>query len=620
MIRRAALAALVLLLAPEVWAQWSPQPWEVVCLPDSGLDPSACDDSDSGSAAYIVKSELDAVTPWLHSLGFPEPRIQLGSNGSDYLSYMGPADLFLDDDHVYGYYAPGPKELVVDGSHFIQLEGEDDATGTAPHELFHAVQASYPEYRTQRGHAKWIIEGTAQAVEAAWLTRGSASPLVPGGHAYAYYHRDYSRSIFDTSVDNQEYATSHFWLALGEMLGSESRIAFLADGLSLSDQEPGAFLDALTSGAFPEGFSHVFPRLLARYAADPEHFASNRGRRRVTDGFEEKIDVTIQPLAGAFMRIENAESEMLEVEVEFDDHPSIHFVFGGQQASEIPLNPGPIYTHTLGAGEHVDVLIVNVAPEATDTTAEPIEFTIRARRPDSCNQPPGAAFSVTVTGPREGTGQAAFPFRRSSAHIGGQTRVEYPGLTVFDYGDRKQVVWQQTDEMGLGDRIELARQRLGMRGATDEEVFRAFRAMSMTDIRRVLPELMEDEDDLDAPVIPNSVAATMSTRDGDGSHSILLKNNGSNVVIMMPLSGHYGTGNVHYPGLTIGVSSPVFNGGGREGIQLGNAQVNFSAFEPGLCVAGTFSGAYEGPSGQAHPVTGSFRIIMPEDATVIDMK
>lgn len=623
-LRRIALVALVVLsvvLAPEARAQWTVAlPWEVMCLPDAGLDPDDCDDENVGSTANIVKSDLDLVTPWLKDLGFREPRIERTADGSSYLSHLGPPELFLGENHVYGYYQAYEKRLVVDGTHFIVIEGEEDASGTAPHELFHAIQASYPAYWADGGDPDWIMEGTAQAAEAAWITRDGPSPLVKGGHAYAYGFRNYARPIDETSQRGQEYATSHFWLALGEMLGSTDRVQYLASGLALSDLTPGALLDALSMPVHTDAFSHVFPRLLARYAADYEHYEGNRAILRVTDGYEESFSPVVQPLAGTFARIENADSEMLEVEVEFVENESLHLVFDGQQASEMALE-SPRYVRNLMPGEHLEMIAANVAPEATLTEAETLEITVRARRPDSCNQPPGGAFSVTITGPRGGSGQGSFPFERQSAQIGGRTVVEYPGLMIFDYGDRKQVLWKQSSEMGIGDRVALARQRLGMQSASEADVTQAIRDMPIAEMRRVLPEFFEEEEeDFDVPVVPNSIGVELSTRGGDGSHSILLKNGNSNVGISMPFSGHYGTGRVQSPTLTIGVGAPAFSGSGPEGMVLANPEVNFSAFEPGLCVAGTFSGVYESSPGQAHPVTGSFRLIVPDDATVIDMK
>lgn len=622
MARFVSVLLLLVVASPEAWAQWVPEPWEVRCLDGIEIDPDECSADVGGSAVTIIRHELDSVTAWLRDLGFPQPVIERGTNGRDYLAHMGPDSLFLDGDHVLGLYSPSRKGLLVNAFHFIGLENDTDDTGTVAHELFHAVQAAYPSYETGNGQANWIIEGTAQAFEAAWLTREGPSPLAPGGHAYVYGHRDYARSIFSTTEDQQEYATSHFWLALGEMIGSRERIVYLQDVLENSGSSPGAMLDVMLETHHPDGFSHVFPRLLARHASDPEHYASNRGRRRVTDGFEETVDVTIPPLAGALMRIENAESEMLEIEVESDDHPSLHFVFGGQQASESPLGAGPAYRQTLAPGEHLDVIIANVAPEAAETSEEQVEFTIRARRPDSCDQPPGASFTLTVTGPREGSGSGSFVFDRQTAQVRGRTIVDYTGLSVLDYGDSRVVMWEGTSTLGMADQLALARERLDMPDASDEEVGTAVQNLSMSEMMRLFPEFLEDGE-ADSPELPDGFSISNATPEGDGSHSLTFKNGGSQVSIMLPFSDHVGTGRVSSPMLNIGIQAPAFLGttaSFQEGIVLAQPELTFSALDPGRCVAGTFSGVYEGPVGQANPVTGSFRVIVPDDALVIDMR
>lgn len=618
---RPTFVVLLVVFAPlGVHAQplFTPLPWEVRCFEDAGLSPGECDASVPGSGAAFVTHELDEATEWMRGLGFQEPQIERSENGQRYLAWMGPDSLFLEGDHVYGYYSSSERELTVDGSHFIQFEGRMDATATVTHELFHAVQAAYPKPADPHADGTgWIVEGTAQAVEAAWVAHETGqNPLAPGGHAFSYGFRQYSIPI-DAPQGSQKYATSHFWLALGDMIGSAERIVYLQEVLQHADQAPGAVLDAVLRPYHPDGFAHFFPRLLAAYALHTGHFDGVAKFANLTDGMDASADVPIDRLAADFTRFYSHESQPLDVEIHLREDPSIHFVIGGVPVDPQELGDGGIFRTLLMPGDTLTFLAVNVALKAEETIPTTYGIRVRAKVREVCGSATGASFSLSIGGPRGGSGVGSFVFERDSIEMGGRDFVNYPGLTVVDSGGRMDMVWHDRETLGLTEQYDLVRARLGLPNASNVEVVEAFQELEPEDMMRLFPEFMEDEGDDGS--MPNGFSVSVSKPDGDGTHSIQFQNNGSQFTIMLPYSGHVGIGRVESSMLNIGVQAPAFVGGMQDGIVLAQPELIFSALDPWGCVAGTFRGIYEEPAEHIHQVVGSFRVNLPNDVQIVTL-
>ena len=182
------LAALLALPAvTRAQTAWDTTRWSVVC-PDSSriAVPAMCDDENPTAAAAFVRHQLETASPWLRGLGFYGPTVY--KDGADpsfpYLAAIGGDQVIVDGASVCGFYdqrLPGGR-LVVDAGHMITIGDAANLTGTGVHEMFHAVEGSYPFYATRTRQHGWIIEGMAQAVEAAYLNRMDSTPVFgPGG-------------------------------------------------------------------------------------------------------------------------------------------------------------------------------------------------------------------------------------------------------------------------------------------------------------------------------------------------------------------------------------------------------------------------------------------------------
>ena len=600
------LALLGLLLwSPLASAQpapdWTPMPWLAAC--EGGYDPGdhVCADEE-GTTARWVGDQLDRATAWLHGLGFPEPAVDRWGDDDRYVAVIGPDTMRVDGSIAHGYYRKGAGGyLVVNTTHFFQLDGEDDNRGTPAHELFHAVQAAYPASSTARGEADWIVEGTAQAVEAAYLGRFEGVRVMgEGGHAYVYGVRNYGAPVHEPpEAGQQEYATSHFWLALGETLGSTDRVAYLHDALRVSDQHPGALLDEVTADA--GGFAEVFPRLLGRYATNIGHFRGYRTRVRTGPGFEGDLAPTVEPLAGHMTAIVAVTGETLSVEVEYDaTDPALHYVFDGVHADDIGLAPdvdGRVsYRTLLAPGDTLKVHTVNVSPEAAASAPAQARYTVRAEAPCDGDDD-GLWASAQIGGPSGmlGLGSRAVlsPAGGTSIHLPFEPVVLSRRGGTFNYypavaGD------EETLHFGAPDQEDLDAMRGSARGP------------------------------MPSRGVGSGVTGSLSIPDGQSygpAFEFLIAKPApggglSSIRVRVRDSAAPGTYRAGLGGDAVTISVSV--GGGRMMIpQFNDAlSVTLVDVEPGQCAAGTFAGSLtldqDEPS--VFSVSGSFLVRAPEDA------
>ncbi len=137
------------------------------------------------------------------------------------------------------YSAPcggGKRPVILLNAGGILQQGKltDKAYQDLPHELFHAVQKSYPLFRDNCYLGDWIVEGTAQALGADLAAWSSVRKNYP--HRIGVWMRDrWGRRAYDFSLwipDNSDeslaafyernpsYGASSFWRYLGEYVAT----------------------------------------------------------------------------------------------------------------------------------------------------------------------------------------------------------------------------------------------------------------------------------------------------------------------------------------------------------------------------------------------------------------
>lgn len=406
---RCVLLLAVLLAVPSAAQDlppWRTTRWSVWC-PDttSVVLPEMCDDRNPVAAAAYARDQLTRASVWLQGLGFPGPKVPLDDRpasprrGTAYVGVIGGDVVHIEDTRVAGYYLPGDPTglLVVNTDHAIRVEGGSDRLATGAHELFHAVQASYPFYGSRTASTRWITEGTAHAVGIVYQQRDLGGTLFgDAGLTNAFFpNRDYGLPLnlpgtFDDLA--QSYATAHFWLALGEMLGAPDRVGHLHDVLLAADTPDGglAGLDAFVARTNPAGLYRLFPRFIARYAESSRHYASARAPMGPISGRDERTELLhVEPNAARFvsLRLAPPPGVTLGVTVTLEDHPNAHLVVGDQVYSEPdPLDPGAarnVFRTQVSQVDTLHIRAVNIEPGARGSAAT-FALTVRVEPLEAC--------------------------------------------------------------------------------------------------------------------------------------------------------------------------------------------------------------------------------------------
>ena len=393
MLRFALALASALLVPPSALAQAQ---WAAVCLPDA--PEGACDDGPT-SIGTFVRAELTGATRWLRALGFLEPHVV--KKDGRYVAFVGASDLRLGNDTVFGFYSKpqafagydGTGELVVDATHNVQVDGEGDATATAAHELFHAVQGSYPFFDRDRSQQGWIVEGTAQAVEAAYLAHEYGVPTFgAGGHAYAYGHRWYDDPLYAPHTPGKDmsqlYATSHFWLALGHELSSPDRVAYLHRVLlNVSGRDGVLGIDLRLQQDHGRGLADLYTDAVARHARDRRHYRQH-GRQTppLVPGQTAKAARQIAPIATHLYRVPvEPHGRGSEIEIRLTGGEGLRLVVGGQRFdSEDANGERNVYHSAAFATDTLEVQVVNVRDEAMQTQATGYTLVATNQKIDTC--------------------------------------------------------------------------------------------------------------------------------------------------------------------------------------------------------------------------------------------
>jgi len=203
-------------------AQSSPQ-FVVTCEAFASIN-----DCPEGNRTLLTAQLQLAYADFVENLGFREPRLVRsigvfgGTNGQPAListeAFYGIV-LEIDPCIVVGVTKPfkGLYRYQLMTLHVCMQRG-DPAEAIRPlvrHELFHAIQASYPQLFQDRvgndwERTQWTIEGTATAA-----SRSSLSMRVNS----EFLAHTISDSLTDTT-GNREYSAQDFWVYTGEKLGA----------------------------------------------------------------------------------------------------------------------------------------------------------------------------------------------------------------------------------------------------------------------------------------------------------------------------------------------------------------------------------------------------------------
>lgn len=448
---RIALFAALLLSAAQATAQslpaWQTHRWHVYCDDPSAVAVNAsCDDDLPASAASAMRAQLEAFGPWVESLRFAGPNVPTDGGGSEPLGYvalLGGDRVEIDGDTVCGYYdldGSGGR-LVVGGNTTFQLEGEADYTGTTAHEAFHAIQGHYPFFEDGSAEHNWIVEGTAQAVEAAWMAHSQGVTQLGDRGSVAYYGiRRYDRPLHRPDPDdtNQLYATAHFWLGVGDLVGSPHGVQYLHDVLQRVDAETGGLggVDAALSEMWPQGLYDLFPEFIVTHAKSGEHYdLTDVPILRVAAEAEESQETTVEPVAVRLHAVMLPDIEQrTKVTISVPDHPDLHLAVGRDRYdADDPTEAGSQrnrFESTLDQPDTLWVRVINVAPSAAASVAQDYTLTVKTEPLAGCDDGSadglGAAVCLAVTGPQlGGIHRFGVELRRPSSlmTLGGQFRI-----------------------------------------------------------------------------------------------------------------------------------------------------------------------------------------------------
>jgi len=273
---------------------WVSTDWAVVCSVDvveeldeyenlvsTGVSSeTVCSASREDTPTSIARAVLVEASKWLKGLCFRPPVVPEYKREKGRRAYKGTLSRAATAGDA-GVYVDG--ELFVDYDYFV---GEDHATreptqgglATLPHELFHAIQAGYPAGRTE-GYHNWVIEGTAEAVELAWVKQR--------GWQFRGSTRYFDDPLHRPRSKEHSYRTSLFWLWLGRELASPSEIGYLAELFDDREFLEDRGVDDLESflSTRRTRLYDLYPRFIAERVTDSEMYAA--GSTRVAIRYDE---------------------------------------------------------------------------------------------------------------------------------------------------------------------------------------------------------------------------------------------------------------------------------------------------------------------------------------------
>ena len=422
---------LVVTVAPVGAQSWDTTTWFVVSEDGSELTGARA------AHGQVFGEMLEQSSVWYRSLGFRAPdQERVPESPGGFLARVKDDPVGISSNNSWDTARdPEPRN-------WMYLTGNLGMTSPSTslerlmwaspvHELFHAIQWSYPSYNTfgvlpqtlqactPQGSSgasdaqayAWFSEGTASMIQVRWIERAKGQP-------YQHHYRDASRAswvrFFDQPLNEPHlpashlaqafrtgesaagrgwwcgYGTWYFWYAAGEMLAKQSgqEVSYLHYILDRPESWTGGGIEPVDTGLreaaaafespsrYDEGLYEIYPTFIAEYADDKRFYGQPdpvylQGRTQVRwrEGF-------IEPVATkAFEITVNVDDnippdESARVRVTLDPQPNrdqLHLIEGQRQAVR-PLADEDPYTLELAVRKDT-TLLVRLANVAEDASA-----------------------------------------------------------------------------------------------------------------------------------------------------------------------------------------------------------------------------------------------------------
>ena len=363
---------------------------EYTALIDGMISAGECNMTLEGMPAQDKRKLLREISAWLNSQEFPPPLVGLDTLAKQYEAYLIPAGgsemrvCYLGEcvggRTVYlfsgrpGSAGPAPVNLML-----LQPQPEETA-----HELFHAVQFAYPNVDLTAAN-RWLIEGTAEAVELTWRKRSGLKeePLST---------RHYDQTLPRQAAQLESYKDETFWRAVSRQYTGEADYRFL-DSLFRRGPSGDGVREAHQAFQRWGGLDDVYTQVIARHLVEDRFYSrvpvlrlSTAGRTRDSAAVKarairiaanaHRIVATVPPNSMVGLTIRLAE-----------DHPDLRLVVDSARY-DLPVDERNVFRTALpgqpGPFEFF-VRVVNVAEDPAATTDRSYELVAILARPEECD-------------------------------------------------------------------------------------------------------------------------------------------------------------------------------------------------------------------------------------------
>ena len=625
-------------VAVHAQSAWPTPEWRVACLPAleaeylAGGETQACDLQIPDLYRGQLEQTVREIAGRLAAVGYRSPALRqadgryLAVFTADHASYIcqGRQGCYILADGGGVATDPRTGEEIEVLDRLLYLPYLSNQRLSVAHELFHAVQAAYlpPSVFDGSGQGTngmgWITEGTAEAIG---ILLSSEQPVA----------RSYSQPLHRPGSVLGEYRTAEFWLfvarrmrGLGALSAFEPLLARLEGGADGLDE-----VDAVLRDTEPGGLPGTFRAFIAQEADTPAFFdAVRQAHVRGALPIEETVSGSVRAMAAdatALTVTVPAGATSARLSIELDTAEDLALVVDGEVVES------GVFGRPVGPGEHdLFVRVVNAAETPSASRDQTYTLRVAVTEPAGCDSGFGAAFAVSGDGPAVGGGRSrAFPLRPTTVEGFGGTSVAYHGLTVVRRRDSRSFVWNEATEREHREDAERSRrmmEELGLVGKSPAEIRRAIGQLDRATLARYFPE----EDEPDGPVTIGDVlgagfSATVPEAGAIEMAAISFFDpaQGVNVTIQVLFTGQPVGPGVYTEQTNVGLRAPVLLSGSErltDGVLLYQPTVTFTELDPSGCVPGSFSGVYAGPDGQPHTASGTFRIVIPPDAAVADLR
>ena len=325
--RSLAVAALCAALPHQGTAQTGPVTWEL----DKNLSEYRCKvnctaerqaykdlyDAALKRVADMAKPELDAISVWLSKLGFhrgyyprtPSPfytrpdfdgHVARGPGVAPDSSTVAAYSAQLGMELKYGAFIHRMATITA-----LSQADMDSMVVTLAHEVYHAIQAGYHGKPKSRGKV-WFVEGTAEAVGAAWAEKRG----LPGRLTEGDYHKPLHLPEFT-------YARGKFFYNVGHDLDSKDTIQYLTElepkAPPRSDDGLNWFNDFITLKRAP--LHEYYPSYIAKYGYKVEDF----GDAALTNHNADKWEPRTQTSAGELVTKDRTTRQVAQIAAEYTE-------------------------------------------------------------------------------------------------------------------------------------------------------------------------------------------------------------------------------------------------------------------------------------------------------------